>query len=254
MRVRPSFLAVSSAMLLSCAPASEQLPSVAITHVTVIDMTGAPPRPDQTVIIQGNRIVSVGEGAPPKGAELVEGRGKFLVPGFWDMHVHTTVPGGEALLSLYVANGATGVRDMNDSFPAVSAWRERIAAGSLVGPRIVASGPYREGGAVPIPHIVVRTPEAGRAAVDWFSERLRRRRTCVAEARPPDPVLPRRLRHRRSRARLQAHRRQRHLGRADLRRRVPGEPPPRHGARLGLDQPIPLARAAPAGEDDDDDA
>jgi hypothetical protein len=140
--------------------------TTAITNVAVIDMTGAPARGGQTVVIQGNRIVSVGKGGAPRGARVIDGRGKFLIPGLWDMHVHLTVPGGETLLSLYVANGVTGVRDMNDSLPQVRAWQPRIAAGSLVGPRIVASGPYLEGGFVPIPHILVKTPEQGRAGVD----------------------------------------------------------------------------------------
>jgi len=140
--------------------------TTAITNVAVIDMTGAPARDGQTVVIQGNRIVSVGKGAAPRGARVIDGRGKFLIPGLWDMHVHLTVPGGETLLSLYVANGVTGVRDMNDSLPQVRAWQARIAAGTLVGPRIVASGPYLEGGFVPIPHILVKTPEQGRAGVD----------------------------------------------------------------------------------------
>jgi imidazolonepropionase-like amidohydrolase len=138
----------------------------AITHVTVIDMTGAPPKPDQTVLIRGNRIASIGRSEAPPGTTIVDGRGKFLIPGLWDLHVHTTVPGGEGLLGMYVASGVTGVRDMNDSFPAVKRWRERIAAGTLLGPRIVAAGPYLEGGWVPIPHIVVKSPEAGRAGVD----------------------------------------------------------------------------------------
>jgi imidazolonepropionase-like amidohydrolase len=143
---------------------------LAITHVTVIDMTGAPAKPDQTVVIEGNRIKSVGRGAAPAGATVIDGTGKFLIPGLWDMHAHVTIPGGETLLSVYAVNGVTGLRDMNDSFSVVSGWRRRIAAGTLVGPRIVAAGPYLEGGWVPIPHILVKTPEAGRAGVDSLAK------------------------------------------------------------------------------------
>jgi Amidohydrolase family len=147
------------------APLAAQTP-IAITHVTVIDMTGAPPRADQTVVIQGRRIVSVGRDPAPDGATPVDGRGRYLIPGLWDMHVHLTVPGGEALLSLFVANGVTGVRDMDDSLSLARAWQRRIGAGTLVGPRMVLAGPYLEGGPVPIPHLLVTTPESGRAAVD----------------------------------------------------------------------------------------
>ena len=102
----------------------------------------------------------------PRGARVINGRGKFLIPGLWDMHVHTAIVGGQDLLELYVRNGVTGVRDMAGDWATLVAWRREIAAGRLVGPRIVASGPYLEGGDVPIPHILTRTPDEGRAGVD----------------------------------------------------------------------------------------
>jgi hypothetical protein len=82
------------------------------------------------------------------------------------MHVHTAIIGGRELLSLYIANGVTGVRDMGGDWATLTAWRDEIAAGRLVGPRIIASGPYLEGGDVPIPHLLTRTPEEGQAGVD----------------------------------------------------------------------------------------
>jgi len=140
-----------------------------IAHVTILDALDPAPRRDQTVVIEGNRIVAVGPAASitvPRGARVVEGQGKFLVPGFWDMHVHTTVPGGRELLGLYLANGVTGVRDMAGEWAELTGWRREIRAGRLAGPRIVASGPYLEGGDVPIPHILARTAEEARAGVD----------------------------------------------------------------------------------------
>jgi imidazolonepropionase-like amidohydrolase len=143
--------------------------AIAITRVSVID-GGAPlPRTDQTVLIQGNRIARIGASgsvAVPAGARIVDGRGKFLVPGFWDMHVHTAISGGRDLLSLYVANGVTGVRDMAGDWDTLKTWRSEIARGQLVGPRIIASGPYLEGGDVPIPHLLARTAVEARAGVD----------------------------------------------------------------------------------------
>jgi imidazolonepropionase-like amidohydrolase len=96
----------------------------------------------------------------------VEGRGKFLIPGLWDMHVHTAIVGGREVLALYVANGVTGVRDMAGDWATLTTFRDDIANGRLVGPRIIASGPYLEGGDIPIPHILARTPDEGRAGVD----------------------------------------------------------------------------------------
>ena len=141
---------------------------LAIANVTVIDARDSLPRAAQTVVIQGNRITAVQPASirPPAGTRVVDGRGKFLVPGFWDMHVHTSVVGGRDLLGLYVANGVTGVRDMAGEWPIVSAWRREIAAGSLAGPRMIVSGPYLEGGDVPIPHILTRTPEEAAKGVD----------------------------------------------------------------------------------------
>jgi imidazolonepropionase-like amidohydrolase len=142
---------------------------IAFTHVTVIDGTDSTPRLDQTVIIRGNRIAVVGPShstSMPSGARIIDARERFLIPGLWDMHVHTAVLGGRNLLGLYIANGVTGVRDMAGSWDTLTAWRREIGEGRLVGPRIVASGPYLEGGDVPIPHILTRTPEEGRAGVD----------------------------------------------------------------------------------------
>ena len=142
---------------------------VAITHATVIDVTGARSRPDMTVVVSGDRITAMGPAAStrvPAGARLVDGKGKFLIPGLWDMHVHTVVPGGRPLLALYVATGVTGVRDMASDWRTVQRWRREIEAGTLVGPRIVASGPYLEGRPSPITHIEVHTPDDARNAVD----------------------------------------------------------------------------------------
>src|SRR4051812_49072051 len=149
--------------------AAEAQGSIAFTHVTVIDATDSIPRRDQTVVVRGNRVVAVGSASStrvPAASRVVDARGKFLVPGFWDMHVHTTTVAGRELLGLYVANGVTGVRDMADDWAVLTSWRASIASGALDGPRIVASGPYLEGGDVPIPHLLARTPDEGRAGVD----------------------------------------------------------------------------------------
>lgn len=143
--------------------------TLAFTRVSVIDGSNPVERREQTVVIHGNRIADV---VPARGwpvshcARVVDGRGKFLIPGLWDMHVHTEIIGGRDVLALYVANGVTGVRDMAGTLATLRQWRDEIAQGRLVGPRIVASGPYLEGGPIPIPHLLARTPEEGRAAVD----------------------------------------------------------------------------------------
>jgi imidazolonepropionase-like amidohydrolase len=143
--------------------------AIAITHATVIDGRSDAPLVDRTVVVRGTRIVAEGPAATtpvPGGARVIEGGGKFLIPGLWDMHVHTVAPGGRGALPLYIANGVTGVRDMAGDWPTLVASRAAIARGALVGPRMVVSGPYLEGGDVPIPHLLVRTPADAAPAVD----------------------------------------------------------------------------------------
>ena len=167
--ITPVIAAVIAAGLASSATKLGAQQTVAVTQVTVIDGNSPTPRHGQTVIVRGNRITSVGPASSvrvPPGARVVDGRGKFLVPGFWDMHVHTAIAGGRELLSLYVANGVTGVRDMAGAWDTLTTWRSQIAKGQLVGPRLIASGPYLEGGDVPIPHYTTRNAAEARAGVD----------------------------------------------------------------------------------------
>src|SRR5690242_10734712 len=137
---------------------------IAFTHVSVVDGRDSAARADQTVVVAGNRIAAAGPSSRvrvPAGARAIDGRGKFLIPGLWDMHVHTTIVGGRSTLELYVLSGVTGVRDMAGDWDTLRVWRKAIANGTLIGPRIVASGPYLEGGDVSVPHILARTPAEG---------------------------------------------------------------------------------------------
>lgn len=146
-----------------------QLAAIAITHVTVIDGTDSLPRRDRTVVIRGARITAVGPASStpaPKGARILDGRGKYLVPGFWDMHVHTDVPGAREVLPFYVANGVTGVRDMGGDWARLTAMRAEVRSGRLWGPRMVLSGPYLDGNDQPIAHLLARTSAEAVLAVD----------------------------------------------------------------------------------------
>ena len=121
--------------------------TLVLTHVAVVDPAGGPTQPDRTVIIRGGRIVRVepsAGAAPEKSATVVDGRGKFLIPGLWDMHVHLSWATSGALPAL-VANGVTGVRDLGSNLAEIDDWRARIAAGVLVGPAIFRAGPILNG-------------------------------------------------------------------------------------------------------------
>src|SRR5262250_1249282 len=126
---------------------------LAIVHVTIIDLTGALPAPDQTVLIEKEKIVSLGPSQSisiPSGAKVVDGTGKFLMPGLADMHVHVTGAGEpdgsrKFMLPLLVANGITTVRDMGGYLESLVPLQKEIEEGKLLGPRIVFAGPYLDG-------------------------------------------------------------------------------------------------------------
>jgi hypothetical protein len=144
---------------------------LAFTHVTVIDMTGAPPKPDMTIVITGNHIGALGRRARvriPRGAQVIDAAGKFLIPGLWDMHVHFTEI--ERSFPLFVANGVTGVRNMGGDLDELLRWRAAVASAKLLGPRIVTCGPIVDGPqpAAHGPTIVAGTPAEGRRTVDML--------------------------------------------------------------------------------------
>src|SRR6185503_2408571 len=107
-----------------------------LAHVTVIDVAGGPSKPDMTVVIRGDRISDIGKAGeivPPPDATVVDASGKFLIPGLWDMHVHWY---NRDSLSLFTANGVTGIREMFGNSDLLR-WRDEVAKGSLQGPRMV---------------------------------------------------------------------------------------------------------------------
>jgi hypothetical protein len=112
---------------------------VAITHVTLFDAPEARLVPNTTVIVEGNRITRVGPAGtvtPPAGARIIEGRGKTLLPGLWDMHAHI----GDADGPLDIAAGITSVRDMANDIDYLLATRKKYDEGAAIGPRIVMAG------------------------------------------------------------------------------------------------------------------
>jgi imidazolonepropionase-like amidohydrolase len=143
---------------------------VAIRDATLIDGTGHAPQRHCTLIIRGDRIAAIGPSRTtriPKNARVIEARGKFLIPGLWDMHVHLWDK--QNVLPLYIAHGVTGVRDMGSDFTRVSAWRRAIEAGQAIGPHIITAGPAVGGEAsvdAKLPVLVVKTPEEARRAYD----------------------------------------------------------------------------------------
>lgn len=164
-----------------CAP-SPQSPgpaAVVIENVTVVDaVDGA--RENQTVVVEGDRITAVAPGADiPAAAVVVDGTGRFLIPGLWDMHVHLTYDDAlvEAMPRLFLGWGVTSVRDtgglLHELLPVVEAMR----ADGAVAPRVFFSGPLLDGEFVVYdgngrPEIGTAnpSPEAARANVASLAE------------------------------------------------------------------------------------
>ena len=157
-------------LLLAASAAGPRAPSpppLAITHVTIVNPSSGPSRPDMTVRIQDGRIAAVEEnreGARVSNVQVVDGRGRFLIPGLWDMHVHLSWTTASALPVL-VANGVTGVRDLGSDLVEIEAWRAQIAAGILVGPRIMRAGPILNGKSFNRYQLVTGGPDQARGIV-----------------------------------------------------------------------------------------
>lgn len=144
-RIRPGHPArlFLGLMLLSGAvvasPAKAGRP-IAFRHANVLPMDDDRVLRDQTVVVEGGRITAMGPSATtpaPRGAQIVDAKGRYLMPGLADMHVHVYA---QQELTLYVANGVTTVFDL-DGRPVYLDWRGRIARGEQLGPTIYSAGP-----------------------------------------------------------------------------------------------------------------
>jgi len=131
----------------------------AFVNVNAVPMDADHVLRDWTVVVADGKIVSMGPSSavrPPQGAAVIDGRGKYLMPGLTEMHGHlpspeTSAPGlVESLLFLYVANGVTTVRGMQGA-PGQIALRERAARNAIVSPTLFLAGPAFSGGTVKTP-------------------------------------------------------------------------------------------------------
>lgn len=125
---------------------------IAITTVSIVDVERGRVLPPRTVLVTNGRIVGIEADANlplPATAQRLDGRGRYLIPGLVDMHVHVFSyspqrPTSEWSFPMYVAQGVTGVREMNcragDYAAQVARWNNAVADGALVAPRILAVG------------------------------------------------------------------------------------------------------------------
>ena len=161
---------------------SVNAPIVALTHVRVVDGTGAPARTDQTVVVDGARIGAVGAFASttiPAGARVIDLSNHTVLPGLVGLHEHTYF-GGVARVTpmnvsgplLYLAYGVTTAMTAGSMLPYHEVSLKRaVDEGRTPGPRFLIAGPYLDGDASRNPmSLKVATPEAARRAVRYWSE------------------------------------------------------------------------------------
>ena len=176
---------LSAVPLLGCDAVEATL---AVTDVTVIDVEDGSVRSGQTILVDGARIVEVGNAAEvrvPAGVTRIDGQGKFAVPGLWDMHIHMVNDVAEPVpwdfhvaapedgdqrdiyMPIYLAFGVTGVREMSGGLASLEL-RDRVLHGDLLGPHLVIGSPLLDG---PIPTfedgavIAIENPDHAREVV-----------------------------------------------------------------------------------------
>jgi len=167
-----SGLAVCTVCLAATVAVTSQGRPLVFTHVNVVDVVNGQIVPNSTVVISGRTITAVTQGGvPPAGALVIDGLGKFLIPGLWDMHAHIQ-GSGEAWLRLYAANGVTGIRDMGADLDFILAMREATASGRVLGPEVIAAGPILDDAPADWPlRMRVKNEAEGRAAVQLLKQR-----------------------------------------------------------------------------------
>ena len=152
-----------------------------VQNATVIDGTGAAAMPATSILVESGRIVAVGPSVQigvPAGADVVDGTGKFVIPGLIDMHIHVELSGGEDALPAWLGTGVTTVRDVGGSPGGMLPLRDRIAAGEVAGPRIFSYGPLLDG----VPPIFGGRPLTGtNGDLAWIIEDSVRAEAAVDE-------------------------------------------------------------------------
>lgn len=144
--------------------------SILIRNARIYDSEARLTRQPASVLVKGNRIAAIGPDAEtmaPSDAYVIDGRGKTLLPGLWDMHVHLQEE-VDGLVDL--ANGITTVRDMGGDINARTDWRLRFASGELAGPRLLLAGLIDGRSPTAAAGVQVSTPEELSRAITLFAD------------------------------------------------------------------------------------
>lgn len=166
-RVNACLLAAACLLVPAFAAPAHPQPATLIEGVTIVDPAARPPTRVASILVRGSRIEAVGPRlARPPRAVVIDGRGRFAVPGLWDMHAHLAAltPIGQAP-ERYVGHGVLHVRDMGGFLDQLAPLRDEIRGGRRTGPTIVLAGPTLNGERSADFHRTVSGAEEARAVV-----------------------------------------------------------------------------------------
>ena len=153
-----------------CAAGAQAPATIVLDHARVIDGTGAPPRDDMRIVVQGDRIVSVQReseaAAIPPDAQRIDLAGRVVIPGLIDLHFH--VERDPKLAVRQLANGVTSFRDPGQWIDQFDSLKTIMRSEQLPGPRMALAGPHIDGErpAYPLDAVVARDPEEARLAAE----------------------------------------------------------------------------------------
>jgi imidazolonepropionase-like amidohydrolase len=135
-------------LLMAEACESEKSPDIIIHNINIIDVEEGDVIKHQDVFILENRIIRIQDHEKPvvKARQVIDGNGKYLIPGLWDMHSHIRSYSHEDVLPLFILHGVVGIRDLGlTDFKLIKSWKEQIQKEEIIGPRIYSSGCIIEG-------------------------------------------------------------------------------------------------------------
>src|SRR6266852_1965319 len=152
--------------------------TLVFTNVNVVDTRDGRILPEMTVVVRSGRIqgvAKVGLIAENHNVRMINAAGKYMIPGLWDMDVHTASASAawdeRIIYPLYVANGVTGVRDMGGDPDLLEQRRQQVEDGALPGPHILFAGPFLSGGKSDTQTVAVNNPAEAREAVAKLKQR-----------------------------------------------------------------------------------
>ena len=152
--------------------------NLALSHVSIFDGRSPALKPDMTILVEGNSILRVGPSASlkvPPNYKVLPVRGRYIIPGLWDLHVHLAglsadpAWSGELLLPMLIQNGILGVRDMGGDPVTLQRWKTEIQEGKRIGPHIISAGKMIDGAFEDPSVITVHSAADSTLAVDEIS-------------------------------------------------------------------------------------